>query len=116
MWKWLINYVLSRISVEQLVAYALSWLINQILANGKTAMYYAQAKVTLAKVEESVQLAQAVIEDDKVEPAEVTATRIQLLKIWGEGADSMTHRSVARVNHKRKGDYSPSLKGGASRN
>jgi hypothetical protein len=101
MWKWLISFVLSKISVDQLIAYALSWLITQVLSRGQTSAYYESSKVMLGKISESVEVTRKILEDNKVEPEEVTSARVQLLKIWGMGGDSMTHRAAAKINLKR---------------
>lgn len=97
--KWLIEFVLKRVSVDQLIAYAVNWLLEQLLAE-RTKEYYEKVKQTLVKVDETLQVANTIMADDKVTEDEVTRARLDILRIWSAGLDSTAHRNRAKANLK----------------
>jgi len=94
---WLMQYILSRVSVDRLIAYALNWLITNYLQTGKAKEYYSQAKEILTKVDDSIAVAKAMLEDDKVEETEVARARKDLLAIWARGGENVTLRHMVGV-------------------
>lgn len=85
---WLLKYVLSKVTVDRLIAYALNWLIKSYLSSDKSVAFCQSAKKTLDKSEKSILVAKKILADDKIEASEVTDGCTQILDIWAAGGEN----------------------------
>lgn len=95
--SWLVNLVLNRVGLDQLIAMALNWLLTKVAAGDKTKEYYQKSKVMLQKGKESLDVALSILSDDVVLEEEVVEARKKLVEIWARGEDSVELRVAARL-------------------
>lgn len=95
--SWLVNFVLNRVGLDQLIAMALNWLLTKVATGDKTKEYYQKSKVMLQKGKESLDVALSILSDDVVLEEEVIEARKKLVAIWARGEDSVEMRIAARL-------------------